>query len=289
MFEGSARFGWLALQEGDVIVVRSGSVRVAVVGGGLSGAVRSLRPAVCMRALLCAGVLAVLAGGAAFVGIRAGHSGAMAGHPRASRQGLSSLPLALQGPASDSLGADERGYDASAAAGGFVMQNPAQRLGARFDATGVQIRSGARHVKLSLQGVGYGSALRALPAVAPRAQGNRVSYEYPGVSAWYANGPLGVEQGFTIAHRLARSVGGALTLALTVGDGVPVSLARRGRSARFGRAGGPSLGYSGLSATDARGHTLPSWLEVRRGRLLVRVDSRGAVYPLRIDPFISRV
>jgi IPT/TIG domain/FG-GAP repeat len=270
-----------------VIVLRDESVRVAVVGGGSNGAVHT-RPAVSLRALVCAGVLAVLAGGAALVGVRAGHSGAAAGRQAAaSRPGLSSLPLALQGPVSASLGADERGYGARAAAGGFAIQNPAQRLGARFDATGAQISSGALRVKLSLQGVGYGSALRALPAVAPRAHGNRVSYGYPGLSAWFVNGPLGLEQGFTIARPNTHARSGALTLALTVGDRVPVSLVGGGHSARFGRAAGPSLRYSGLSATDARGHELASWLEVHQGRLLLRVDTRGAIYPLHIDPFLQ--
>ncbi len=270
-----------------MIVLRDESVRVAVVGGGSNGAVHT-RPAVSLRALVCAGVLAVLAGGAALVGVRAGHSGAAAGRQAAaSRPGLSSLPLALQGPVSASLGADERGYGARAAAGGFAIQNPAQRLGARFDATGAQISSGALRVKLSLQGVGYGSALRALPAVAPRAHGNRVSYGYPGLSAWFVNGPLGLEQGFTIARPNTHARSGALTLALTVGDRVPVSLVGGGHSARFGRAAGPSLRYSGLSATDARGHELASWLEVHQGRLLLRVDTRGAIYPLHIDPFLQ--
>ncbi len=270
-----------------MVMVRSGSVRVAVVGGGSSGVAPRSRPAVSVRVLVCAALLALLAGGAVVVGVRAGHSGAMAGHPRASRQGLWSLPLALRGLASATLGAGERGYGASAAAAGFAMHNPGQRLSARFDSSGVQVGSGAVHVKLSLQGVGYGSALRALPEVAPHARGNRISYGYPGVSAWYVNGPLGLEQGFTVARPRDRDVSGPLTLALGIGERVPVSLGREGHSARFGRARGAALRYSGLSATDARGHVLPSWLEVNRGRLLLRVEARGVAYPLRIDPFVQ--
>jgi FG-GAP repeat len=51
---------------------------------------------------------------------------------------------------------------------------------------------------------------------------------------------------------------------------------------------GGSLRYGGLSGSDARGRTLRSWLELRHGRVLIRVDDRGAVYPVRIDPFIQR-
>ena len=54
--------------------------------------------------------------------------------------------------------------------------------------------------------MGYGASLRAVGGVAPRAQANRVSYARAGLSEWYVNGPLGLEQGFTIprapsAHR----------------------------------------------------------------------------------------
>ena len=66
------------------------------------------------------------------------------------------------------------------------------------------------------------------------------------------------------------------------------SLASGGQSITLSRAGGPSLRYSGLSATDARGRVLHSWLSLQAGRLLLRVDARGARYPLRIDPFIQQ-
>ena len=263
-------------------------MRVAVVGGGSSGAVHRSRLAISLRALLCAGLVALLAGGVVFVGVRAGQSGAVAGHARAPGQGLLSLPLTLRGPLSASLGAQQRGYDSRAAAGGFAMQNPAQRLSARFDATGAQIGSGAVHVNLSLQSVGYGSALRPLPTVAPRVRGNRVSYDYPGLSAWYANGPLGLEQGFTVARPHADGAGGALTLALGLTANAPVSLEHGGRGVIFGHPGRASLRYSGLSVSDARGHGLPGWLELHAGRLLLRVDTRGAAYPLRIDPFVQQ-
>ena len=48
------------------------------------------------------------------------------------------------------------------------------------------------------------------------------------------------------------------------------------------------LRYAGLRATDARGRSLRAWLQVRNGRVLVRVNDRGARYPLRIDPFVQQ-
>jgi hypothetical protein len=66
------------------------------------------------------------------------------------------------------------------------------------------------------------------------------------------------------------------------------SLARGGSSVLLSRAGGPSLRYGELVATDSRGRTLPSWLELNAGRVLLRVDARGARYPLRIDPLLQQ-
>ena len=40
--------------------------------------------------------------------------------------------------------------------------------------------------------------------------------------------------------------------------------------------------------TDARGRMLRSWLDLVGGRVMVQVDDRGALYPLRIDPFIQQ-
>jgi hypothetical protein len=74
-----------------------------------------------------------------------------------------------------------------------------------------------------------------------------------------------------------------------------ISLALTGNAdARLDRRGvvlagpGAALRYGGLTASDARGRTLRSWLAVRSGHLLVQVADRGAAYPIRIDPFIQQ-
>jgi FG-GAP repeat len=51
---------------------------------------------------------------------------------------------------------------------------------------------------------------------------------------------------------------------------------------------GGSLRYGGLTASDARGHRVRSWLALRSGQLLIRVDDRHATYPLRIDPLVQQ-
>ncbi|HEY3829234.1 MAG TPA: FG-GAP repeat protein [Solirubrobacteraceae bacterium] len=191
-----------------------------------------------------------------------------------SHGGLLGLPVAAQGPVSAALGRGEATYRIA----GLVARNPAQRLSARFERSGVAITAGSTRFAISLKAFGRGSALGAIAVSSPVASANRVSYAHGSLSEWWANGPLGLEQGFDIARRPAGA--GALTLALAVP-----------RSARLERGalslpGG--LRYTGVHATDAGGRTLPAWLQMRDGRVLLRVDDRGARYPLRVDPFVQQ-
>jgi hypothetical protein len=150
----------------------------------------------------------------------------------------------------------------------------------------VSVRSGRSEVGFRLAGLGYGSSLGAVAAVTPRADANRVSYAHPGIDEWFANGPLGLEQGFTLARAPAGRQTGPLTLSLATSGNLSAALSDRGKALLLQRRGHAVLAYRGLVANDARGRTLRSWLELDGGRVLIRVDSRHAVYPLRIDPFV---
>jgi FG-GAP repeat len=213
--------------------------------------------------------------------------GRAAGHDRAAGRGLAALPVAAQGAVSRALGRDDPSYRALAGAGGFRLRNPGQGLVALLGARGVEVRSGRARLHLSLSGYGYGGTLRALAAVSPRARGNRVVYGHGGLREWYTNGPLGLEQGFTLPTAPIGRRTGALTIALALSGNVRGSLSRGG-GVTFAGPGGAALAYGGLVARDARGRTLPARIELRRGGLLLRVDDAGARYPLRIDPLVQQ-
>jgi hypothetical protein len=51
--------------------------------------------------------------------------------------------------------------------------------------------------------------------------------------------------------------------------------------------GGAELSYGGLTAIDAVGHRLDATLTPAAGRLIIHVDTAGATYPVRVDPFIE--
>jgi hypothetical protein len=209
------------------------------------------------------------------------------GHRTAPHLNLSSLPLSAQGLVSATLGADDPAYRIAASGGDLQAQSPAQRLRMRFGSTGVQIGSGKTHIGLSLRAVGYGTVLRPVESVRPSASANRVTYRHAGLSEWYRNGPLGLEQGFTIARAPSGHPAGALTFSMAFSGNAHTLLAPSSQSIVFSHRGDPSLRYDGLTATDASGRALHSWLALYRGRIMLRVDTRGARYPLRIDPLIG--
>ncbi len=247
------------------------------------------RAAVPWRTLTAAALASVLLGAAFDLLL----SGARPGQPHASQvtapeaRSLSSLPLAAQGPVSATLGAGRAAYRVAGVAGDLRLSNPAQRLDARFRSSGVAISDGVLHVSLRLRAVGYGAALHGVRGATPRGVHNRVSYAHDGIAEWYANGPLGLEQGFTIGHAPAANAHGWLTLAMTLGGNGVAALADGGRSVVV-RRGASSLRYTGLIATDATGRRLPSRLALRGGELLIGVSAHDARYPLRVDPLVQQ-
>ena len=62
----------------------------------------------------------------------------------------------------------------------------------------------------SLTAIGYGDQLLPLPTPDLAAVGNRVEYRFGGpggLTEWYVNGPLGLEQGFTLKTRPTGTLG----------------------------------------------------------------------------------
>lgn len=170
---------------------------------------------------------------------------------------LTSLPLAAQAPVSNALGRADRSYwihDHRAV-------NPLNRLAVRFGDGSVTVAGGGGSVRLRLVGSG-----------APRVDSNRAVYQAGAVRAQYANGPLGLEQSFTLER------------------GASVTLALGGSLRPVPRAGGLVLGglrYTAPSAVDARGRRLAASIALHGNRLVLSVDPRGAVYPVKIDPFVQ--
>jgi hypothetical protein len=209
-------------------------------------------------------------------------------HRPAPHNGLSTLPLAARGLVSAALGAHSSAYVVGASSRGLQARNPAEGLRMRFGLSGVQVRSGDIQVGLGLRAAGYGDSLHGFRPVVPTTRANRVIYSRAGISESYANGPLGLEQSFTLARRPSGLRSGPLTLSvgrLPGATSARVSSDRRSVVLYVGKR--EVLRYGGLFVSDRSGRSLPARTEVSGGSLLLRIDDRGARYPLRVDPFVQ--
>ena len=162
-------------------------------------------------------------------------------------------------------------------------------LSAEFTRAGVVFHQQAYNWGLSLSGYGYGDNLRATSTVTPNASANRVEYRRGALTEWYVNGPLGVEQGFTLQHAPETTSGEPLTLAFALSGELTPSVEAGGSGLTLAKDGMVTLRYSGLTAYDAGGRELRSWLQITDGQLRVRVEDAGAQYPLTIDPYVQAV
>ncbi len=205
--------------------------------------------------------------------------------PSASAATLSAIPLAAQSLVSRTLGRDQRSYRVHRTGSGLSARNAAHGLSTRFAPDGILVRSGEDTLSLRVRAAGYGRSLRPVAPATPVRHANRVSFRRGPLTEWYANGPLGLEQGFALEAPPAGEGSGPLTLDLSLSGSLHPSLETGERSLSFA---GSALRYTGLAAFDARGHGLRARLELRGRTLLIRVDDHGASYPLTIDPFFQQ-
>jgi hypothetical protein len=203
--------------------------------------------------------------------------------------GLGSLPLSAQAPIGSALGADDSRYWIRSAGRQLVANSTGQRLVETFTRGGARVSAG--QVRLSLGVASIRSGGRTVILRNPRsltARRNRVSYHYGAVEQWFANGPLGLEHGFTIARSLSGGGRQRLVLGLRLGGNVHPEISADGLAATFDLSGRrTSLRYGSLLATDARGRRLPATIGVDGGKLQISVLTAGARYPVRVDPLLQ--
>ena len=213
---------------------------------------------------------------------------AMAGAAQAGPSSLRDMPEALQGAVSGAIGQDDPAYHLEQAGENSRGANPAQRLKAAWSEGGLAVQAGKLNWELRLEAWGYGEELAPAGRAVPEASGHRVEYRRDGLTEWYVNGPMGIEQGFTVlSPPEGASLGEALTLSLAWSGEARVEV-EQNEAVVSNLAGEPALRYSGLSARDASGKDLRAWLEQSGASILLRVDDREATYPVKIDPLIQQ-
>ena len=201
---------------------------------------------------------------------------------------VASLPIPAQGAISARLGRDLQAYHAVRTDRGYSARNPHHDLSIDFDHSGVAVASGVSTLRMRLLSIGYGEHLQPAPPARIHAEANRVEYDGATLTEWYSNGPLGLQQGFTVAAAPAKSSGEPLTLLMELVGNLQAVIEAGNRDVAFRSPDGRvALRYRGLTALDAAGVSLPAWLSLEGQRLRIRVDDRQARYPILIDPFIE--
>lgn len=215
-------------------------------------------------------------------------------------RGLTNLPLDAQSSISRILGNENPAYHAAALESGYRFKNHQHALSVDLSTSGVEICSDGNRWVMALRAYGYGDELIPAQAAMPRAVANHIEYRRGILTEWYVNGQMGVEQGFTIESAPATRNGEELTLVLALSgdltatvdhDGAGLTLQQVQRKTPACAGGSTVLRYCGLTACDATGKALRSWMELdtnANASLLIRVDDTGAQYPIVIDPFIQQ-
>ena len=204
---------------------------------------------------------------------------------------LGDLPTAAQNSISSAIGQDQPAYHAAPDAAGVSLTNPANDFSAQLRAGTLQVSAGADTWDMALVGLGYGGAVQPVGTVQTSTNGNRVDLNYASIDEWYVNGPVGLEQGFTVAPPQS-AAGGSLTVELALGGDLAATVNAAGDGLSLSRPdGSAALGYTGLTARDTTGKSLPASLEVQtvggRQELSIHVNTTAARGRVTIDPFVQ--
>jgi len=135
-------------------------------------------------------------------------------------------------------------------------------------------------VGLRLRRFGHDGNLEAAGAADRVVAGERVELRRDGLVEWYANGPAGLETGFTL-----QSHGRPFVIDLGIASPLRPALTkdRTGVLFRDGK-GRTVLAYDVPRVIDARGRILKTRLSLRNGGIRIRVDAREADDPVTLVP-----
>jgi FG-GAP repeat len=183
------------------------------------------------------------------------------------------------------------------ASAGYRAENASHKLALGFSTDGVDVRPAnntAWHMGMKLSAIGYGKNMNPIASGEMTASGNRVEYRHigtgpsPQLSEWYLNGPLGLEQGFTLNQPPAgKHKENDLVLTLTLSGDLTAVPNDKGREVQFQTAQGrTALRFRDLYVFDATGKKLASKFITASNGYGIQVDDTSAVYPLTIDPLL---
>ncbi len=198
---------------------------------------------------------------------------------------LSEQPLSLQYAVSEAVGGEQHSYHLRKQSKGWRADTPSQDYSTHFDREGFTLSTGQSKFHMRALAIGYGDQREALPEATLSTDKNRIEYTRGNVTEWYVNGPMGLQQGFTLAAAPQHTGPGgqALVLSLGVSGNLSPEVASDGRSVTLETDTGQHvLSYGGLIAFDVLGKDLPAQMHWDGEQLELWVDDRNATYPTKI-------
>ena len=160
-----------------------------------------------------------------------------------------------------------------------------------MSSSGANFVTGADFWQFTPTSFGYGSIQQPIASAVPSASRNRVIYDTDSIDTWFVNGPMGVQQGFTVENRpTAGDSSQPLVVNVALGGSLSATLQADGDGISLRRAdGSKALTFSGLVAYDATGRELDAHLALQPTKtgqaLQFVVADQSAVYPITIDPY----
>lgn len=171
---------------------------------------------------------------------------------------------ALQMAYSEAIGQDDTTYHFQPDSAGYTATNPAQSFNIAVTNTTMTVSIDGDDWQLSSN----------VPITNYSVVDNHLTLHRDGYDEWYINGPLGLQQGFTLYEPsvISFELDGTLTTTATA-DTLHIS---------------DSLTFSGLLAFDAIGKSVPVAFDVDDSALAYAYDDTGATYPITIDPWVQQ-
>jgi hypothetical protein len=204
--------------------------------------------------------------------------------------------------------------------GNWQAPNRAHGFRTYFDEAGIRVVSRTEpepswEWRLSWVSYGRGGASWPVDGAALDAKGARIDYQRGPLLEWYENSTRGLKQGFVLAappEEVGRSRGveagrvgtvppgrgrrvdrrRLIHVDLALGGSLRPAFSADGLAIDFEAPGGTRvIRYADLLVTDARGETLPAWMEgyvaACGGGIRIVIDDADATYPITIDPLAT--
>ncbi len=188
------------------------------------------------------------------------------------------------------LGNDHPEYHARSQNTNIILSNQNQEFTVKlYDDAGLVLQHQNHHISMRLVAVGAGGYLQNLSSIQAKVLANQISYDQGLVKQWFVNGPMGLQQGFTINKRPGKNKTGNLVLTLDVDSDLQPRPAAASRGVDFVTTDEEVvLQYTGLMVVDADTRQLPAHIETHRNQIDIVVDDSKAVYPVMVDPIFQQ-